>query len=402
MTIRSRLTALKSQAGALPAQPATTEIPTLRNRLAHVRAERVQGLPTRSSQRMSEAELASSIGGKLIGDGLIRIERTIHLSEPVGNTAFDGLRKPALLPGETDPLPAVYLDTETTGLSGGSGTLAFLVGFAYVSGEEIKLTQLIITRFAAESELLSLLQQLLPHGHRLVSYNGKSFDVPLLVSRFRMQGLRSEFADVEHLDLLHPVRRLFSKCWDDCRLTTAEKKLLGFQRTDDLPGAEAPEAWFSFLRAGDGRKLIKVIEHNRQDILSLTAIHNTIANAVTNPLQHGVDIHGLSRWVLESDEERALHLLRSHKENMCDDGKRLLAHLSRRSERWEEALPLWEDLANKGCVESIERLAKYHEHISKNLETALHYCDRLPGSTTDRHRRNRILGKLSGASLARF
>lgn len=344
---------------------------------------------------MSEEELAIAIGGELIHEGLICIERAIPLSETIGNTSLSGLGKSLLLPGEVDVLPAIYLDTETTGLSGGSGTLAFLVGFAYVSGTEIKLTQLLITRFSAEAELLSHLKQLLPGGHRLVSYNGKSYDIPLLISRFRMQGLMPEFAELGHLDLLHPVRRLFSKCWDDCRLTTAERRLLGFQRKDDLPGAEAPEAWFSYLRAADSEKLIKVIEHNRQDILSLAAIHTTITGITANPIEHGADIYGLSRWILETDEAQAIELLSSNKEALCDDGIRLYAHLCRRAERWEDAVPLWEELAKTGCIESIERLAKYHEHVSKNLEAAMNYCSRLPGSTTDKRRNDRIKKKLT-------
>jgi hypothetical protein len=344
---------------------------------------------------MSEAELAVAIEGELIAEGLIRIERSISLTETIGNTSLTGLRTPPLLPGESQGLPAVYIDTETTGLSGGSGTLAFLVGFAHVTGKEIRLTQLLITRFSAEPELLSSLTQLLPSDHRLVSYNGKSYDLPLLISRFRMQGLRPEFAKYDHLDLLHPVRRLFARCWDDCRLATVERNLLAFTRTDDLPGAEAPEAWFSYLRAGHGEKLIKVIEHNRQDILSLAGIHIAVVDATVNPIRHGVDIYGLSRWFADVNEEQAIALLSSNIENLCGDGKRLLAHLSRRAERWEDALPLWEELANMGCVESLERLAKYHEHISKNLEAALTYSGRLPGSATDRHRYNRILEKLS-------
>lgn len=396
MTIKSRLTALKSQAGALPAQPAAAHAAvTLRGRLSHLRPERVHGASARSGRRMSEDELARAVGGELIGDGLIRIERAFRLSETIGNASLSGLGRPPLLPGETQRLPSVYFDTETTGLSGGSGTLAFLIGFAHAEGEEIRLTQLLMVRFSAEPVLLSLLRQLLPSGHRLVSYNGKSYDLPLLISRFRMQGMKPDLAEIAHLDLLHPVRRLFTRCWDDCRLTTAEKNLLGFHRLDDLPGAEAPAAWFSYVRAGDGERLIKVIAHNRQDILSLAAIHSTLADTTADPPRQEVDIHALARWLLEFDKQRALELLKSSRESLCDDGKQLLARLSRSAGKWHDAVPLWEELADKGCSESVERLAKYHEHIRKDLETALRYCNMLPGSLTDRHRYSRIHKKLS-------
>jgi hypothetical protein len=254
-------------------------------------------------------------------------------------------------------------------------------------------TQFLITSFAAESVLLRNLNSLVSPQQRLVSYNGKSYDLPLLATRYRMQGVKHSLEEMEHLDLLHPVRRLYSRRWENCRLTTVERHMLGFHRKDDLPGAEAPEAWFSWLQRGDGERLIKVVEHNRQDLLSLAMIHHATAQAIQQPAQWGVDMHGLARWLMEVSEPDALSLLRIHRKILCNDGKRLLGYLLRRVENWSEAVPLWEELAINGCFESIERLAKYHEHISKDLHTALRYCDRLPGSIQDRHRRERIKTK---------
>jgi len=342
---------------------------------------------------MSAEELARAVSGKFVAEGLIKIEESVPLSGRIGSCALSGVTSIGLLPGETRGLPGIYIDTETTGLAGGSGTLAFLVGIAIIGERTIDLTQFLITSFAAEASLLAELEKRLPAEHRLVSYNGKSYDLPLLITRFRMQGLRPVLTEYEHLDLLHPVRRLFAKRWDDCRLQTVEKNLLGFHRVDDLPGAEAPEAWFAFLRAGYGDKLVKVVEHNRQDILSLAAAHATLGQAITEPHLHCVDSYGLARWLSEVNERDALALLQDERESLCDDGRRLMAQLLRREENWGEALPIWEGLADKGCVESLERLAKYHEHVSKDLEAALHYCERLPGSAADIHRRTRLQKK---------
>jgi hypothetical protein len=375
MTLKSRLSQLQSQAGARPvaAPPVVPPAATsLRERLAHLRPERVHGFPVTTFGRMSTEDLAHALNGAFVAEGLIRIEESVPLSGRIGKVELRGLNAIPLLPGETQSMPGIYIDTETTGLAGGSGTLAFLVGVAVIHDESVQLTQFLITRFAAEAALLCEVEKLLPATHRLVSYNGKSYDLPLLTTRFRMQGLSPAFAGREHLDLLHPVRRLFGKRWDDCRLQTLEKNLLGFRRVDDLPGAEAPEAWFAFLRAGYGEKLIKVVEHNRQDILSLAAAHATLAQAIADPRGHKADLYGLG-----------------------DDGKRLLAHLLRREENWTEAVPIWEGLAEKGCIDSLERLAKYHEHVSKDLAAALHYCERLPGSLADIHRRNRLHKKLT-------
>ena len=397
MTLKSRLSSLQKQAGTRPVAAPPIVPPaasSLRTRLAHLRPERVQGRPVISHGRMSAEELASAINGEFVAEGLIKIEEHIPLTGRIGNVALKGLTDFPLLPGETERTPGVYIDTETTGLAGGSGTLAFLVGVALIRDESVQLTQFLITSFAAEPALLAEVEKLLPTTHRLVSYNGKSYDLPMLVTRFRMQGLRPALTEREHLDLLHPVRRLFAKRWNDCRLQTVEKNLLGFHRVDDLPGSEAPEAWFAFLRAGYGDKLVKVVEHNRQDILSLAAAHATLAQAVADPVRHRVDLYGLARWLSEVNEQDALTLLQGERDGLCDDGKRLLAQLLRRDENWPEAVPIWEDLADKGCIESLERLAKYHEHVSRDFKAALHYCEQLPGSPTDIHRRNRLCRKL--------
>lgn len=397
MTLKSRLSQLQSQAGARPIPPPVVPpaATPLRERLSHLRPERVQGRPVTNFGRMSAEDLACAVNGEFVAEGLIKIEEFVPLSGRIGKVELRELKAIPLLPGESEPMPGVYIDTETTGLAGGSGTLAFLVGVAIIRDESIQLIQYLITSFAAEPVLLAEVEKLLPEDHRLVSYNGKSYDLPLLITRFRMQGLTPSFATHEHLDLLHPMRRLFARCWEDCRLSSVEKNLLGFHRMDDLPGAEAPEAWFAFLRAGFGDKLVKVVEHNRQDILSLAAAHTTLGQAIAEPVDHKVDTYGLARWLSDLNEQEAIALLQSQTAVLCDDSKRLLAHLQRRAENWAESVPLWEGLADKGCVESIERLAKYHEHVSKDLEAAWVYCGQLPGSRADHHRRNRLREKLA-------
>jgi hypothetical protein len=327
---------------------------------------------------------------------VIRIRERVPLAGTLGAVALSALRDTPCLPGETGGNRRhVYLDTETTGLSGGSGTLAFLVGVAVVDTDALELTQWLITRFAAEASALSAFADSLTAADRLVSYNGKSYDLPLLVSRFRMQGLQPAFEKLPHLDLLHPVRRLFGKRWNDCRLLSVEKQLLGFRRLDDLPGSEAPAAWFRYLRQGQAGPLIQVVEHNRQDIISLAVAHAALAQAIEQPTAFDVDLPALARWLSDSDEAHARALLQTHAGALCDDGKRLLAQLLRRAGHWPQAVALWETLAAAGCNESIERLAKYHEHISKDLEAAKRCCDRLPLTPAIQHRRQRLDGKIN-------
>jgi uncharacterized protein YprB with RNaseH-like and TPR domain len=416
MNLKSRLSHLQTQAGADIASPAPKPtVSELRARIAQLEKPRPGRMgiipagtpPTGGINRGQETAptggnrcpgaIIAALEGEPIGDGLIRIHKRLPLTGTLGSIALRSLRNRPNLPGEAanGNRRHVYIDTETTGLSGGSGTLAFLIGIAVIEDDAIDLHQFLMTRFAAESASLSAFARTLCPDDRLVSYNGKSYDLPLLITRFRMQALQHPFDGLPHLDLLHPVRRLFGRRWSDCRLLSLERNLLGFSRVDDLPGSEAPAAWFSYIRSGHGDQLIKVVEHNRQDIVSLAVAHSTLARAIEQPRAYDLDLHALARWLSESSEDDARELLHSHADELCDDGRRLLARLARRAGHWPQAIAIWEALAASGCTDSLERLAMYHEHISKDLAAARRYCDMLPGNAAQQHRRQRIEGKIS-------
>jgi len=430
MNLKSRLAHLQTQAGAGVASPAPKPtVSELRARIARLEkksskkraaapagaAEKASGSYVKpglkaaihTTERGREtapagahrcpAALIAALEGEAIGDGLIRIRRRFPLSGRLGSIDLQSLRKTPCLPGEAanETLRRVYIDTETTGLSGGSGTLAFLIGVAVVEDDAIELSQFLMTRFAAEAASLSAFAASLSPDDQLVSYNGKSYDLPLLISRFRMQAMQHPFDGLPHLDLLHPVRRLFKGSWDNCRLINLEQNLLGFSRVDDLPGSEAPAAWFSYIRSARGDQLIRVVEHNRQDIVSLAVAHSALTQAIEQPQSFNVDLYALARWLSESSENDARELLQSHADELCDDGKRLLGRLARRAGHWPQAIAIWETLAAAGCTDSLERLAKYHEHISKDLAAARHCCKLLPGNAACEHRRLRIEEKIN-------
>jgi uncharacterized protein YprB with RNaseH-like and TPR domain len=398
MNLRSRLSRLQAQAGGgLTAAPPHPAAAPLSDRLAQLHPERVHATTPRGPGALSVAALADALAGEQIAEGVIRIHRRIPLTGRLGTVELASLERDPRLPGETgnDNARHVYIDTETTGLSGGSGTLAFLVGVAEVDDGAIELTQFLLTRFAAETALLAAFAQTLSTRDRLVSYNGKSYDLPLLLTRFRMQSLTPPFDALPHLDLLHPVRRLFGRHWDDCRLTSLERHLLGFSRVDDLPGSEAPMAWFDYVRAGQGGRLVRVVDHNRQDIVSLAVAHAVLAQAVEAPRRFGMDLPALARWLAEHDETAARELLEAQADGLCPEGRRLLGHYCRRAGDWPRAVAIWESLAATGCADSLERLAKYHEHISKNLAAARRCCERLPPDPVHEHRRRRLDRKLA-------
>jgi uncharacterized protein YprB with RNaseH-like and TPR domain len=412
MDLKSRLSRLQTQAGAGAASAAPKPtMSDLRARIARLekRSPGKRGLAPSGTRgkpsgtcalqgiNAASGAIMAALEGEPIADGLIRIRKRFPLSGELGSIALHALRNRPCLPGEAENenRRRVYIDTETTGLSGGSGTLAFLIGIAVVEDDAIELTQFLMTRFAAEAASLSAFAETLSPDDQLVSYNGKSYDLPLLITRFRMQAMQHPFDGLPHLDLLHPVRRLFSRRWNDCRLLSLEQNLLGFSRVDDLPGSEAPAAWFSYIRSGQGAQLIQVVEHNRQDIVSLVVAHSALTQAIAQPQVFDVDLYALARWLSESSEDDARELLQSHADELCDDGRRLLGHLARRAGHWPQAIAVWEALATAGCTDSLERLAKYHEHISKDLAAARRCCKLLPGNAAFEHRRRRIEGKLN-------
>jgi uncharacterized protein YprB with RNaseH-like and TPR domain len=166
---------------------------------------------------------------------------------------------------------ALYLDTETTGLAGGTGTVAFLVGLARFEDESFCLEQLVVPQLGSETPVLARLAQRIAAASCIVTYNGKSFDWPLLRTRFVLARLPVP-ALPPHVDLLHVCRRLWKKRLASVRLVDMEREVLRFEREDDLPGSEIPARYFEFLRGGSPERLSPVLEHNQNDIIALAAL----------------------------------------------------------------------------------------------------------------------------------
>ncbi|MEZ2416569.1 ribonuclease H-like domain-containing protein [Luteibacter sp. RCC_6_2] len=166
----------------------------------------------------------------------------------------------------------LHFDTETTGLAGGTGTRAFMIGAADWHDGALRVRQLYITTMAAEAAMLREFARWIEPETVLVSYNGKSYDAPLLATRYRLARLPNPLLGRAHVDLLHPMRRRYRQAWENCKMQTAERKLLRIVREDDLPGSEAPRAWLTYLRGGSSANLVRVAEHNLQDVRSLSGL----------------------------------------------------------------------------------------------------------------------------------
>jgi uncharacterized protein len=176
---------------------------------------------------------------------------------------------------DADPIAGdavLCFDTETTGLAGGSGTRAFMIGAADWRDGMLRIRQLYLDAMAGEAAMLDLFASWLDPTRVLVSYNGRSYDAPLLATRYRLARRANPLAGLAHLDLLYPVRRRYRGVWENCRLATIERELLGVHRHDDLPGAQAPAAWLQYLRGGSAALLRRVLQHNAQDLDSLARL----------------------------------------------------------------------------------------------------------------------------------
>ncbi len=225
--------------------------------------------PVRRSARADHAErLAEAIDGEVIRSALGSFVRLEHPSVPVAVDRERLARLPGQ-PGVTTPL--LCIDTETTGLGTAAGNYAFLVGLGWWSGDRFVQVQLLLPDQPQEQALLDEIARLVPASGWLVSYNGRGFDWPLLVTRFRM-ARRSAPDHAGHLDLLPLVRRLFRHRMADARLRTVEEHLLGVHRHGDVEGWEIPGRYLDFLRGGPAAPLVEVIRHNAEDVRSLARL----------------------------------------------------------------------------------------------------------------------------------
>jgi uncharacterized protein len=275
----------------------------------------------------------------------------------------------------------VFLDTETTGLSGGTGTVAFLVGLAWREAAGITLAQYFLADFNQENALLWAVGRCLQQAGVLVTYNGRCFDWPLLQTRLVMRRADPAWPSPIHLDLLTLARRMFRPRLPDCALQTIEQAVLDLHRADDLPGSLIPRRYFAWLRQGDPRVLEAVFDHNRQDVLSMALLLARF-EAV---LRSADDLHPLDRLArarfLESRGFLAeaigeyRHLWRAvgagRRETRGAIGLRL-AHLLRRGGSWQEARAVLEECWRTQAYPypaAIE-LAKLLEHQARDLNAA--------------------------------
>ena len=280
----------------------------------------------------------------------------------------------------------IFLDTETTGLSGGTGTMAFMVGVARFRGESLAMEQFFLRSPAEEAALLAGLEEFCDGMAAVVTYNGKSFDIPILNTRYILQGFTSPFEDLPHLDLLHLTRRIWRARLEQCNLGNIEQQILQLQRDgDEVPGYLVPEYYAQYLRDGNAEPLRGIFYHNEQDVLSLAALFALFADMLEAPTAwetpSSQDLTALGRLLEHMGEVDGAVSLYQKGAQAAESARTKLepllaqAKLHKRHGEYNRALPLWEQAAADGSLEALEELAKYHEHSTRQLEKALAYTN---------------------------
>ncbi len=322
---------------------------------------------------------------------------------------------------------AAFVDTETTGLSGGTGTYAFLIGIGRFDGASYRVDQVFMADPSQEAAQLEYVAELLRAASGIVTFNGRTFDLPLLATRYRLHRRPSPFGGLPHLDLLPVARRLYRRRLRSCSLASLEAQVLGVRREADVPGWLVPTRYFDFQRDGDARPLAGVFAHNVTDILSMVSLAAHFGRAFRAPLEvlcHPEDWLSLSQlyagagmWaeaatVCEAASSRATSC------SLAEEALASAARAARRAGDWQRAVAAWQGLIDGGSPQlaAFEELAKYYEHRAPERDPARALelvelarqrllAGGLPAHTRPsralqelERRRARLLGKLTGPS----
>ena len=326
--------------------------------------------------------------GVLVRTSRVPLDPAIYRLSPVG------LRRMGWTGGPFDVKKCLFIDTETTGLSGGAGTVAFLVGAGCAEGDHFVIQQFLMREYADEPELIDKLSALMDRFEYVCSFNGKNFDMPLLQARFTMCRMRDRWRDLENLDLLYPARRAWKMRIGSCRLSRIETEILNMPREDDLPGSEVPERYFEFLKSGDESLLEDIVEHNRQDIATLATLLIRLCDINDRPeaLTDQRDLFSMGKSLERQGElkpARELYRITAIPRPMGTlaalSGERIAGlanwrqyHILRRSGDVDGAISVLRQMLQRrqmpgsACI----ALSKLYEHRLGDCRQALHYANR--------------------------
>ncbi|HEX6324298.1 MAG TPA: ribonuclease H-like domain-containing protein, partial [Vicinamibacterales bacterium] len=369
-------------------------------------------------------------GDEQIGGCEMEDFEPLRLLDPRFRTSWTSEQAESREPGaEGRSASPMFFDLETTGLSGGAGTVAFLVGCAWFDCGALQVRQFVLTSMAAERALLEALRGQIDAAPFVASYNGRTFDAPLMDVRWAFHRLPSPFETKPHFDMLPPARRLWKHRGErpggalaqfgdrtGCSLMAFERQLLRFHRVDDVPGFEIPSRYFHFLRTGDAAGLESVLEHNRLDLVSLAVLTARAARIVRGGHDACADARESLALGRIYEQTGRIGDARLCYERAAETGDRptradalsRLAISLRKEKRYDEAAAVWRRLLDARPARvrtllplerlAIEALAVHHEHREKDLALAKKFAAALNDENGDeaiRRRLSRLERKMS-------
>lgn len=402
---------------------------SLKNRLEHLYGpQSSSSLRSRLNKLRSSrdpAEIAQRLGGRLTsvnGENVVTISRKYDINRLHGKGSLELLRTFSSIhfarlcgtrPDDFDSEQILFLDTETTGLAGGTGTYVFLIGAGYLQGDHFELYQVFLHDLVAEphilEELIRLVSSEIGRFRHLVTFNGKSYDLNLLETRFLLHRKQNPFADFHHIDLLYPSRVLWKGTLPDCSLQSLERNIIGYRRTGDIPSHLIPDIYFRYLRGNpDYRAFERIFQHNRLDILSLVQLLTELGIALDGTSKPGqVDpLRAAHLLTLRGRLADAIDLLKTALQHTRHDRTQIrmqLGLLYKRSGCFSAALEVLMELIRRTDSPPLlcyEEAAKILEHRQGSLDDALLLVDEAidlhPDCESLKQRRRRIVAKIAG------
>jgi uncharacterized protein YprB with RNaseH-like and TPR domain len=345
------------------------------------------------------------INGRWLDDatkGVFIVEKELPLGSPHGKIPLDPPQEFDRLSRFVEIAPnnaisnLLFIDTETSSLSSGTGSVVFMVGLAYFTQDHLKVIQLFLDSPRDELEFLAYLDAILANFTTFVSYNGKSFDIPMLRSRFVMNRLPVQFGAYQHVDLLHIARRIWKMRLESRKLGDIEREILDYQRSSqEIPGWLVPQIYFDYLESADAELLAGVFYHNEIDVISLAALFIHINNLLLNQLSENerdnrdtvsVALSLSKLGILDLSETFFKDGLKKDlPRDIRNDAARGFADSLRRQERWEEAVEYWRAAAENDDYQACIELAKYYEHRARTYKTALQWANQAATIAEERH-----------------
>lgn len=358
--------------------------------------EEIFRLSSESAEAVQEA-VGQPIEDFIQGRWLDPTSRTIFLTEYIypipyrhGNVDISHGEVPAILKRWSRISPHVeveagrllFIDTETTGLAGGTGTFAFMVGMGYYEGDSFVVRQYFLEQLAAEKDFWKEAIPIMEAHPVLVSYNGKPFDIPLIQSRLRLSQFEYAIRTQPHIDILPLMRRFWRTNLENCSLDCVESGVLKYYRPagQDIAGFQIPRVYFQYLEDHNGEQIAAIFHHNRDDILSLAALFWMTASICLHPVQEEyhplLDVGALARFfndMVQSEMATRILAERYTRVKLSIVELMLLADLYKRDRKWVQAHPLWVEAAKQQHIPALVELAKEAEHHLKDYLQAIFY-----------------------------